>query len=140
VTAPVNPFEAYGIDPRDGPQAITERFRELLEDAKTDEERETLRAAWEELTLHPMRRVRAAFGAHPRSSPSPQPSPGVGGSSVFQPSPGSSGCRSLLSGLAGRGGNRLPPPPGEGWGGGAAAAPTPLRLDPILFSTRNPRN
>lgn len=61
----MNPFEAYGIDPREGPRAITERFRELLEDAASDEEKEALRAAWEALTLHPMRRIRAAFGAHP---------------------------------------------------------------------------
>lgn len=64
-----NPFEAYGIDPRDGTRAITERFRELLEDARSDEERERLRTAWEALTLHPAQRVRAAFGAHPLTSP-----------------------------------------------------------------------
>ncbi|WP_394832196.1 hypothetical protein LVJ94_37345 [Pendulispora rubella] len=102
-----NPFEAYDIDPRDGARAITERFRELLEDAHSDEERERLRTAWEELTLHPAQRVRAALGAHPRtappslSAPPPQPSFGGGGS---------------------RNGSIVVPPP-----------VTPFRDDPILF-------
>jgi hypothetical protein len=60
-----NPFERFGIDPKEGPRAITERFRELAEEATSDEERAGIRAAWEELTLHPLRRLRAAFGAHP---------------------------------------------------------------------------
>ncbi|WP_394842757.1 hypothetical protein LZC95_37515 [Pendulispora brunnea] len=68
-----NPFEAYDIDPREGTRAITERFRELLEDATSDEERERLRAAWEALTLHPAQRVRAAFGAHPVTGALPLP-------------------------------------------------------------------
>lgn len=63
-----NPFERYDIDPTEGPRAITERFRELAEEAN-ESERQEIRAAWEELTLHPMRRVRAALGAHPESRP-----------------------------------------------------------------------
>lgn len=59
-----NPFERFGIDPKEGPRAITERLRELAEEA-TEESRGAIRAAWEELTLHPLRRLRAALGAHP---------------------------------------------------------------------------
>ena len=62
-----NPFERYGLDPREGVVAITQRLKELAEDAKTDAERSAIRAAWEELTLHPARRLRAAFDAHPET-------------------------------------------------------------------------
>jgi hypothetical protein len=62
-----NPFELYDLDPREGIGAITQRLKELAEDAKTDEERERIRAAWEELTLHPARRQRAALHAHPET-------------------------------------------------------------------------
>lgn len=61
-------FERFDIDPRQGPRAITERLRELAEEAP-EHERNEIRAAWEELTLHPMRRLRAAFAAHPESRP-----------------------------------------------------------------------
>ena len=60
-----NPFERYDLDPRDGIAAITKRLKELAEDARTDAERDEIRAAWEELTLHPARRLRAAIFAHP---------------------------------------------------------------------------
>lgn len=62
-----NPFERYDLDPRDGIAAITQRLKELAEDAKDDAERERIRAAWEELTLHPRRRLRAALDAHPET-------------------------------------------------------------------------
>lgn len=62
-----NPFERYDLDPRDGVAAITERLKELAEDAKDDAERERIRSAWEELTLHPRRRLRAALFAHPET-------------------------------------------------------------------------
>jgi hypothetical protein len=62
-----NPFERYGLDPRDGIAEITRRLKELAEDARSDAEREAIRAAWEELTLHPARRLRAALFAHPES-------------------------------------------------------------------------
>ena len=62
-----NPFEVYGLDPREGIAAITQRLKELAEDATTDAERERIRAAWEELTLHPARRLRAALHAHPET-------------------------------------------------------------------------
>ena len=73
-----NPFERYGLDPREGVVAITQRLKELAEDAKDDAERERIRAAWEELTLHPARRLRAALNAHPETraplgSPPPLP-------------------------------------------------------------------
>jgi len=62
---PENPFERFDLDPKEGPRAITERLRELAEDAG-EAERAVIRAAWEELTLHPLRRLRAAIGARPR--------------------------------------------------------------------------
>jgi hypothetical protein len=62
-----NPFERYGLDPREGIVAITQRLKELAEDATDDLERERIRAAWEELTLHPARRLRAALNAHPET-------------------------------------------------------------------------
>ena len=62
-----NPFERYDLDPREGIVAITQRLKELAEDAKDDAERDRIRAAWEELTLHPARRLRAALNAHPET-------------------------------------------------------------------------
>lgn len=63
-----NPFDRYDLDPRASPEAITERFRELVEGAP-EHERDALRAAWDALTLHPEGRVRAAFFAHPETRP-----------------------------------------------------------------------
>jgi hypothetical protein len=63
----VNPFDRYDLDPREGISAITQRLRELATEAKTDAERDEIRAAWEELTLHPARRLRAALFAHPET-------------------------------------------------------------------------
>jgi hypothetical protein len=62
-----NPFERYDLDPHEGIAAITQRLKELAEDAKDDREREAIREAWEELTLHPARRLRAALAAHPET-------------------------------------------------------------------------
>jgi hypothetical protein len=62
-----NPFERYEIDPREGPRAITDRMRELMEESASDEERTRLRAVWEELTMHPARRLRVALRAHPET-------------------------------------------------------------------------
>jgi hypothetical protein len=73
-----NPYERFDIDPIEGPGAITERMRELAEDAPDEATRKAVRAAWEELTLHPARRLRAAFGAHPDShgaAGAPPPAP-----------------------------------------------------------------
>lgn len=63
-----SPFDRYDIDPHAGPQAITERFRELVSEAP-EAERDALRAAWDRLTLHPEERVRAVFLAHPETRP-----------------------------------------------------------------------
>jgi hypothetical protein len=62
-----NPFEAFDLDPREGAAAITRRLKELAEDARDDRERDRIRAAWEELTIHPARRIRAALHAHPET-------------------------------------------------------------------------
>ncbi|MFK7989090.1 MAG: hypothetical protein AB8I08_23935 [Sandaracinaceae bacterium] len=62
-----NPFEKWGIDPRGGPEAITRRMRDLIEDATDEDTKKSIRAAWEELTLHPKNRLHAALGAHPDS-------------------------------------------------------------------------
>jgi hypothetical protein len=62
-----NPFERYDLDPREGIQAITARLKELAEDADDPAERERIRAAWEQLTTHPARRLRAALFAHPET-------------------------------------------------------------------------
>jgi hypothetical protein len=73
-----NPFEDFDLDPRDGVHAITERLRELAEDAPDEAARARVRSAWEELTLHPARRVRAALLAHPETRPplgAPPPPP-----------------------------------------------------------------
>jgi hypothetical protein len=61
-----NPFEAFDLDPLAGPEAITDRLRELAEEAST-EERARIREAWQALTLHPLRRLQAALGAHPET-------------------------------------------------------------------------
>jgi hypothetical protein len=71
-----NPFDRYDIDPREGIVAITQRLKELAEDAGEDE-RERLRAAWEELTMHPDRRFRAALFAHPETRAPLGPPPPV---------------------------------------------------------------
>ncbi len=76
-----NPFERWGLDPMLGPAAITERMRELAAEAPDEATRKAIRAAWEELTLHPARRFRAAASAHPDSHhaagapPPPPPRP-----------------------------------------------------------------
>jgi len=64
-----NPFERYDIDPQQGATAITERMRELMAEAASDEERDALRAAWEELTMHPRRRLEVALAAFPETRP-----------------------------------------------------------------------
>lgn len=73
-----NPFEAWDLDPLAGPGAITERMRERMAHAPDEETRRAIRAAWEELTMHPARRLRAALGAHPDShglAGAPPPAP-----------------------------------------------------------------
>ena len=65
-----NPYERYDIDPLGGPAAITERMRELAEDATDEAERKAIRAAWEELTLHLVN--------YNRTEPAKKRSPGAG--------------------------------------------------------------
>ncbi len=61
-----NPFEHYDIDPLEGPEAITKRMRELIEQVD-DSGRDELRAVWEQLTLHPRARLRVALAAFPET-------------------------------------------------------------------------
>lgn len=61
-----NLFERYDLDPREGPEAITARMRELVQEAP-EEERERLRADWEALTLHPRDRLQHALSAFPET-------------------------------------------------------------------------
>ena len=72
-----NPFERYGIDPTAGPGAITERMRELVEELEhagaDDEDKQALRADWEDLTLHPRRRLELALAAFPQTRPALEP-------------------------------------------------------------------
>ena len=63
-----NPFDRYGIDPREGPEGITERMRELIEDAPDEATRDAVRAAWEALTRDPRGRAHLALRTHPRST------------------------------------------------------------------------
>lgn len=70
-----NPFERFDLDPLKGPGAITERMRELAESAPDEATRKSIRAAWEALTLHPARRLRAALSAHPDSHGAMGPPP-----------------------------------------------------------------
>ncbi|MFO0743117.1 MAG: hypothetical protein U0270_45005 [Labilithrix sp.] len=80
-----NPFERYELDPREGISAITQKLKELAEDAKDDAEREAIRAAWEELTLHPARRLRAALFAHPETRPELGNPPALGRRRAAEP-------------------------------------------------------
>ncbi len=68
----MNPFERFDIDPKLGPGAVTERLRELIEEADEDERHE-LRSLWEELTMHPRRRLELALDAFPETrAPMPE--------------------------------------------------------------------
>lgn len=121
-----NPFERYDLDPRAGIGAITQRLKELAEDAPNDGEREAIRAAWEELTLHPARRLRAALFAPPETREplgAPPGLPRTRASTVEAAlDPGRLAPRpSLLATLA--------LAAGEGEGDGS---PEPLAVDPVL--------
>lgn len=69
-----NPFIRYRLDPTQDLATVTERLRELAEDANDPEERDAIRAAWEALTKSPMRRFELALGV----SPAPPPLPKLG--------------------------------------------------------------
>lgn len=65
-----NPFEALGLDPLATIGEITERVRELSEDAD-EPRRKELRALWESLTLHPRTRIAAAVATFVPDAPPP---------------------------------------------------------------------
>lgn len=122
-----NPFERYGLDPRDGIVVITQRLKELAEDATDPAERERIRAAWEELTLHPARRLRAALEAHPETRAplgSPPPLPRMRANAQ-------QGTELELRDLAARPSAVSALPPSVATVGPEAAAP-PLDDDPLL--------
>ena len=115
-----NPFEAYDLDPRQGIAAVTARLRELAEEAKTDSERARIRAVWEELTMHPARRLEAALLSYPETrrrihDGGPPPVPEF---PEIEISPKAMLPRRLLTPLLGS----EPPPP----------TPQPLDRDPFL--------
>ena len=62
-----NPFERYGLDPNEGIAGITERMREHIADAGSEEEKSKVRDAWIELTRDPRRRLALSLGAHPET-------------------------------------------------------------------------
>lgn len=63
-----NLFDRWDLDPSAGPQAITERLRERMEEADPPTAVE-LRRAWEELTMHPRRRIAEALATFPETRP-----------------------------------------------------------------------
>ncbi len=62
-----NPFDLLGVDPRSGPQALTELLRRRAERA-LPEERKRLQGLWRQLTLKEEDRIRWALRAHPRGA------------------------------------------------------------------------
>ncbi len=64
-----NLFEQYDLRPEEGIRVITERLRERIEDAHSEEERAALREAWERLTRNPEARLREALLAAPETRP-----------------------------------------------------------------------
>lgn len=60
-------FDRWGVDPSGGPAELTERMRELAEDARDAAERAAIRADWEALTLHPQRRLDEALETFPET-------------------------------------------------------------------------
>ncbi len=64
----MNPFELFDLDPLLGLSAITEQLRDRMADARRNDERDALRAAWEALTLVPQDRFRFALLTPPFSA------------------------------------------------------------------------
>jgi hypothetical protein len=62
-----NPFDRFELDPSCDLAAITDALRERAEAATSDEERASIRAAWESLTLHPDTRLALALTAVPET-------------------------------------------------------------------------
>jgi hypothetical protein len=63
-----NLFDRFDLDPSAPPQALTERMRELVDQADPGQQ-EAIRNAWEQLTLHPRRRILEALSTHPETRP-----------------------------------------------------------------------
>ncbi|MEL6181433.1 MAG: hypothetical protein AAFS10_20915, partial [Myxococcota bacterium] len=63
----VTPFRAHRLDPWQTPEALTEAFRELAEEAD-EEERRRLQGVWRQLTLKRDDQLRAALFAHAHPS------------------------------------------------------------------------
>ena len=71
----MNPFDRFGLSPLASVEEITAELRELAEDA-SEEDRKALRAAWENLTMHPRARLKLALTTFPAASertPAPPP-------------------------------------------------------------------
>ncbi len=126
-----NPFDRLGLSPLATVDEITNALRERAEDA-SDEERRMLRESWEELTMHPRARVRAALltfvpradAKEPRPAPlsaslkpSPPPDDPLAGISAVDLLPRPSIGAALVSGTRGA----APP-----------SALPPLEDDPIV--------
>lgn len=62
-----NPLDRFGLSPFATVEDITSAMRERAEEAP-EQERAALREAWEELTMHPKKRLRAALFTSPPSS------------------------------------------------------------------------
>jgi hypothetical protein len=76
VTRAKSAFDRWDLDPLASPEAITARLRELAEDATDPEERKAIRAAWEELTMSPLRRLEAVLDSFPETrAPAGEPPP-----------------------------------------------------------------
>ena len=71
-----NPFDALGLSPLSSVDEITAELREQAEDAG-EEQRTALRAAWEDLTLHPRSRLKLALTTFPASAERDPRAPGV---------------------------------------------------------------
>lgn len=70
-----NPFVRFGLDPEASLAELTERLRELAEDAPDEATRVAIRAAWEGLTRSPARRLELVLEAGPRPDPIPPEPP-----------------------------------------------------------------
>lgn len=64
-----NPFDRFELDPTSDLAAITDALRERAEEVTSDDERASIRAAWESLTLHPDTRLELALTAVPETRP-----------------------------------------------------------------------
>lgn len=68
-----NPFRRYGLDVTQDLASITERLRQLADDAVDPEERRAIREAWEQLTRSPVVRFELALDVSPARDAVPPP-------------------------------------------------------------------